>query len=265
MFLVVTNSKQPHTLDGYRTYSLFYISKFIDVWCHHMKIAVLAFVFSVILTTSVPSVLADPILPPLATGTQYRVAFVTSSTTDATSTSIADYDAFVTGVANTQPLLQGLGTNWSAIAAADADPSARVNTSTTGDGLPIYLLDGTVNQLANNYADLWDGSIDRTLTIDERGEVLTGVNVWTGSPQDGGGGHGRGLGTTDPLSGSNTETSAAWTSVAFTPNTELHNMYAISGPLTAGTAVPEPSAFLCLGLIGLGLGGWKKLKKLHTN
>ena len=61
--------------------------------------------------------LASPITVPtgLNPGDAYRLVFVTSTTLDATSSDIADYNAFVSGVANTVPELVALGTTWTAI------------------------------------------------------------------------------------------------------------------------------------------------------
>ena len=59
---------------------------------------------------------------------------------------------------------------------------ARDNTATTGDGVPIYWLDG--EKVADNYADFYDGSWDSRSPKDRLGadlsnayEVLTGTNA----------------------------------------------------------------------------------------
>ena len=62
-------------------------------------------------------------------GDPYRLAFVTSTTRDATSTNIADYNNFVSGVANGVTQLAALGTTWKAIGSTSAD-DARDNTGT---------------------------------------------------------------------------------------------------------------------------------------
>lgn len=74
---------------------------------------------------------AVPITQPtgLNPGDQYRLVFATSTTRDATSSNIADYNAFVTGVADSVPELLLLGTTWTAIAST-ASVDARDNTST---------------------------------------------------------------------------------------------------------------------------------------
>ncbi len=116
----------------------------------------------------------------LSPGDQYRLAFVTSTTRDATSSNIADYNAFVTTAANSQTDLLALGATWKAIASTNS-VDARDNTATnpTSTGVPIFLLDGTT-KIADGNSDLWDGSIDFPLNIFEDGSVASG-SVWTGS------------------------------------------------------------------------------------
>jgi hypothetical protein len=53
--------------------------------------------------------------PGLSPGDQYHLIFLTSGTRDATSSNIADYDAFVTDQANLSPVLAALGTTWRAL------------------------------------------------------------------------------------------------------------------------------------------------------
>src|SRR5215471_8873092 len=74
--------------------------------------------------------------PSLSPGDQYRLVFVTSTRRTATSSSIGDYNLFVTNAANTVPELAALGTTWTAIAST-ATVDARDNTLTNPgtDGL----------------------------------------------------------------------------------------------------------------------------------
>jgi hypothetical protein len=75
--------------------------------------------------------LAGPITVPtgLNPGDQYRLAFVTSTTRDASSSNIADYNAFVTAAANSDPLVAALNTGWRAIASTPST-AAEDNTFT---------------------------------------------------------------------------------------------------------------------------------------
>ena len=136
----------------------------------------------VVAAAATPSA-AQPIARPssLNVGDSYRLAFVTSSTTAATSTDIADYNAFAAATANAQPLLSALGTTWAAIATTST-VDARDNTGTNPNidtGVPIFLLNDT--RLADNNADLWDGEIAVNLNVDEAGNNVGGLEVFTGT------------------------------------------------------------------------------------
>jgi len=103
----------------------------------------------------------------LGPGDTYRLAFVTSTASNSTSTDVADYNAFVTGVANSVPELAALATTWTAIGST-ATVDARDNTGTNpgaGTGVEIYLLNNTL--LASNNLDLWDGSVANSLNVNE--------------------------------------------------------------------------------------------------
>lgn len=105
--------------------------------------------------------MAAPITVPagLNPGDQYRLAFVTGTVRDATSTNIADYNNFVTTAANSEPALAALSTTWNAIASTNSI-NARDNTTTNpfvSAGVPIFRLDG--NLVAASNADLWDGAV----------------------------------------------------------------------------------------------------------
>src|SRR5580704_3029880 len=104
--------------------------------------------------------IAGPITvaPGVPAGDQYRLAFVTTTTTDATSSNIAYYNTIVTNAANLEPALQSLGTIWTAIASTSM-VAARDNTNTNpmSVGFPIYNLAGQL--VANSNPDLWGGNL----------------------------------------------------------------------------------------------------------
>ena len=213
-----------------------------------------------------------------APGDTYRLIFVTSTTTDATSTDISTYNAFVQGVANAA----GLGSvSWSAVGST-ATVSARDNTGTAGPGgSPIVLMDG-ITVIATDNADFWDGimvtlvgagnnpvtgdpSVDhgRGIYLDENG-VDQGADdrVFTGTNGDGTA-SGQPLGAVGNVStgsmgsgfpaifwGWNAGESTRWTQDFSVAGTGQQEMYAISETLTV---IPEPSALALALLGGLGL------------
>jgi hypothetical protein len=160
---------------------------------------IVAFFLLVPLASAAPTTLPSDLSP----GDEYRLAFYTSTDHDATSGDIADYNLFVTSLANAVAELASLGTTWTLLGSTAAI-NARDNTSTNpavdGAGVPIYLLNDT--QLATDYSDLWDGTILTPLTVTEDGVVDDLRTVWTGSGADGTGWDGFELGPTAVAFGS---------------------------------------------------------------
>jgi hypothetical protein len=215
---------------------------------------------------------AGPIRVPtgLNPGDQYRLAFMSAGTDRATSSNISTYDVQLQLNADGYAALAGI--TWQVIGSTTA-VSARDHTGTAsanGPGVPIYLLNDT--RLADNYADLWDGSILRPLNVTEDGTILPFAfesNVWTGTAADGSQFTGYELGNTNthgsPNAGSAFGTSLqsnnTWIFASVTGHTigsctpiclrNLHT-YALSSVLSV-PPVPEPSthALLTLGLAAL--------------
>ena len=114
-------------------------------------------------------------LPPadLSPGQSYRVLCVTETTTAATSSNIATYNAFVEADVLANPQLAALGTSWAAIGST-LTVSARANTDTDptppgATGVPIYRPDGV--RLADHYDDLWDASLAAPPNVTSAGTV----------------------------------------------------------------------------------------------
>ncbi|MFK7911315.1 MAG: PEP-CTERM sorting domain-containing protein [Akkermansiaceae bacterium] len=221
-----------------------------------------------------------------APGDTYRLIFVTSTTTTATSTDINTYNTFVQGVANGAGLG---GITWSAVGSTSS-VDARDNTGTNpggGVGEAIILMDGA-SIVADNYADMWDSdgiaatlwtssntvgsdpTVDhaRSIYLDESGNVQSphgsaDDRIFTGTLVDGT------AHVTQPLGATNVSVGAVggnfpaqfwgiqpsgdsprWMVEFNSPSTQQQQMYGISETLTV---VPEPSTTALLGLGGLAL------------
>ncbi|MCF7956172.1 MAG: hypothetical protein K9M75_10245 [Phycisphaerae bacterium] len=180
-----------------------------------------------------------------AAGDQYRLVFVTSATTDATSTDITTYNAFVQGLAEAAGLGGGV---WNVIGST-ATVDARDNTGTnrynaSHVSVPIFLIDG-VTKIADNNADLWDGGIDAFIDMTETGTGgITGW-VWTGTDPDGTDTSSVGQmlgGTPNVQVGKVEKTSGYWVRHFNTSATEGYPVYALSEPLTVQANFPSVDA-----------------------
>ena len=122
----------------------------------------------------------------------FHYAFVTSTSRNATSTDIADYNAHVQAAADAGSLTAPLGLSWTAIASTST-MDAKDNMNIQG---PIYLLDGTL--IADDGAYLWNvpyagnagdpGTLYAGILLDENGVDNFGGGehpVWTGTQPDG--------------------------------------------------------------------------------
>jgi PEP-CTERM motif len=181
-------------------------------------------------------------------GDHYRLAFVTSTTRDATSADIADYNAFVADAANAAPELLALGTTWTAIAST-ATVDARDNTGTNPNisvGVAIYGLDDL--RIADDNADLWDGDIDHPIVSNQYGNSSPGLS-YVGTFDDGVM-SANPLGSPTPTAGRSDLTDSHWVDDSLIPFLEDHPLYALSGELTV---VPEPGTMflMCFGATGV--------------
>jgi hypothetical protein len=211
-------------------------------------------------TTSAAPITVPPGLNP---GDQYRLVFVTSTARDATSTNIADYNAFVSTTANSVAELFALATDWTSIAST-ATVDARDNTSTNpalDAGMPIYRLDGV--RLATSNSDLWDDVLEASLSVNEHGATIPQTFVWTGTLPDGTGHDQYHLGSPSGfvLTGQSSDPFAPWIAASGDSAIGSLPVYAISGVLTVvpepGTMVLASLAAVVVSLMWLGRG-WKR-------
>lgn len=190
-------------------------------------------------------VVVPPVVGPPG-GNTYRLIFVTSTTTDATSVDPAYYNKFVTDLAKSVPQLAALNTDWYAMANIGTT-AIQDNTGYTFG--PIHRLDG--QWVASSLVNLYIGPLASPISIDENGNVVTG-RVWTGlSGQALGGVPSSGYGELGFEWGLNAGTASS---------SNLYRLYAISGVIHL---VPEPSSFLLLG------GGiclvWVRARRVGVN
>ena len=112
--------------------------------------------------------------------------------------------------------------------------NANVNAAVTA---PVYNFNG--GKVADNFADMWDGSLDNGITYDEFGNVASFPDLWTGSTTSGVGFAGNELGSSSPRSGIAFASTSIWISDAIGPAAIHFAMYGLSQELTI--PVPEPS------------------------
>jgi hypothetical protein len=178
-------------------------------------------------------------------GDQYRLAFVTSGTIDATSSDIATYNTFVTVAANVVPELAALNTSWFAVASTSTI-DARDNTGTNpglSAGVPIFLLNDT--KLVDSNTDLWDGTIDTKFnrTAADTESTVPFHIVWTGSLQSGVKfSDNDALGQSEAVVGFTTQVDTGWVASAIPPTSQQHFLYAMSAPLTVPALNGDPIA-----------------------
>jgi hypothetical protein len=195
--------------------------------------------------------------------------FVTSTTTVATSSDIAFYDAFVSTAASgisfantdiaspTWEAIVSTGQGFTELSASlhtDSFPTAGANLDPSPSG-GFFNTAGSL--VATDNANLWNSNtatFPATVEFDETGTlVTTDRRVWTGTNNNGFG-NANFLGQ---ASGSNAGYgvvqlgTGGWINAGTEPNTTSYRLYGMSEMLTV---VPEPSTYALLtGLFGLGL------------
>ena len=127
-------------------------------------------------------------------GDEFRLLFVTSGARDATSSNIADYNAFVQDAAAAGHAgIQDYSGQFRALASTadvDAIDNTATNYTTTDPGVRIWWLNSFLGA-ADHYVDFYDGSWDnRDPGRDENGVSVdfqqnASGRVWTGTSSDG--------------------------------------------------------------------------------
>lgn len=191
--------------------------------------------------------------------TQYRFMFISTTGTNATSTTIGDYDNIVAGDATTH----GVDTDgvnpiiWRAVVSVNGGDDALTHISVDNTGgwdiasVPIYLVN-TNTLIANNFADLFNGSIAVKINRQPNGNIVADATpTWTGSASNGTASNP--LGTFFPNRGRAGSVNGDWIAHSNQFNAENQLVYGISNVLVTPTAsvVPEPSSLAML-LIAVG-------------
>jgi hypothetical protein len=214
--------------------------------------------------TTAPLAAFDIVPTDLTAGQQYRLVFTSSDRRDATSAAIGDYNTFVNDLANTAltETVQA-ATTWTAIVSTPT-VDARDNTNTdntapddafgNGTGVPIYRINGsamTVQRIADDNADLWDGLLALSVGFNEFGGIDALHGNWTGTLTDGTGNTGLELGSTgNARTAIKNSASSTWIFGAAFGQTNDQRIYGISSILTVEgevAAVPEPSTYMLMG------------------
>jgi hypothetical protein len=166
---------------------------------------------------------------PWQVGDQYRLAFVTSGTRNATSPDIADYDAFVQSAA----AAAGMGAaTWRCVGQSINNPDAKENTATgSEDGVATFLVDGNT-KIADDYMDFWGRrrSLDHPWNRTENQTIYEG-NVATGSDVL--------FGESTVSNGSSFQSEGSWWQVYQGSAVQQWHFYAISDPLTVVSNGPD--------------------------
>jgi hypothetical protein len=194
-------------------------------------------------------------------GDQFRIVFVTTTLTDATSSNLPYYDNIVLGDA----LRGGLGTygvtpvTWEAIASAASPRVVNAITRLPADDVPIFLPDGT--EVAVSGTALWNTAnvnllhaIDETATGKPVGDPIFGTDVWTGTRPNGSIAAIGGFGDPMVALGNTANANVGWVRASGSISQVPQSLYGFSSVLTVpgeSQAVPEPSS-LTLVLVGIG-------------
>ena len=181
--------------------------------------------------------------------------FSRTGTTNATSSDISSYDAFVTAQAG-GATYDGMSVSWQAIGStATVNAVDHVGSSTAG----VYLASGTevATSTTADLNGLWSGTLLNPIDQDLTGNIMMEA-AWTGTAKSDPFGHT----SVDPLGnilakpGDSGATDSTWIASTLYGDdyTLQYAMYGISEVLTVQpSAVPEPSSFALLGLGGIGL------------
>ncbi len=201
----------------------------------------------------------------LNNGDKYHVIFVSSTTRNALSSDIADYDAHVQAAADAAGIGSSLSLSWSALGSTPSvsayDHLAPLFSNI--NNVPIYNQNGEL--LATSFVDLWDGELLSPYSVlyDENGAENIAL-VWTGTANSGGAAYTNfTLGSANQFSiFANSNSTYTWETNASGAANQLFSIYGISQELTVDI-VPIPAAAWLFGSALLGLA-WIRRKVSYS-
>ena len=169
---------------------------------------------------------------------QFRFVFETSALSNASSTSLSNYDIFVTASAVAAGLTTFGATpvTWQVIGSTSSTSAiSRLPASSPA----LYRLDGV--KVASSGADFWDGSHINPINVTELG-ATTSDTVWTGMGADGSIPRNAsrfftlGSNVNNAVYGIAAATDSTWAFFTGAPNAGLRALYAVSNILTANVS-----------------------------
>jgi hypothetical protein len=209
----------------------------------------------------------------LNVGDKFHLIFVTSGTTDAYSSDISTYNAFVQSTANNEGIGNTINlTDWRALASTPtlnaSDNLAPIFNNQSN--VPIYNMGGLI--VSNSLLDLWSTGSINTILYEENGNPNYG-DVWTGTTPNGLADPNTALGSSTLLSKFafpyNASQNISAAPLAYTEQFNQNHLYGVSQELivlsngeAVLSAVPVPAALWLFGsgLLGLVFVGKRKYR-----
>ena len=178
-------------------------------------------------------------------GDQFRIVFLSTTTTTATNSNLSTYDSIVSSDA-TGYTYGGNSPIWKAIvSSATIDAKDHIGLQSTSV-VRLYTVNGTKVSGGN----LWSGALLNPINV-TIGGTLYNTNVWTGTNSSDGNGATGGTMGSDWVATGDTKDTTWWANYGLFESTDMNSVYGISEVLTVPSAVPEPSTAMLAGLGGL--------------
>jgi hypothetical protein len=223
----------------------------------HLLVVVSAFTIALLATSAQAALIAPT---GLNIGDSYHVIFASSTTRDAASSNIADYDAHVQAAADTAGIGATAGVNWLALGSTTTIDAINHLSPifTDPNTVPIYNQNGEL--VASSLNDLFNNStaLSAPVGYDENGTPISN-KVWTGTFHTGAAYTSFTLGASNVIYG-DAHLLSSWVVNTSAPNNNMYSLYGVSQEIIVG-AVPAPAAAWLFGSGLLGLAGMARRKQ----